>query len=285
MYRFALRPAWLLSHVFAASLVILFITLGFWQLQRHEQRSDRNETVTERTAEPSAPLDELLAGTDDVDDLRYRSTTVSGTYEAGAGVLIDNRSHDGLPGAWIVTPLRLDDGSVVAVNRGFQGFDSGTIDPPAPPEGRVAIEATVLPWVERDCGIRTDDTGEPVGAACLNREAVEGAVGESVLPVVLQRVSSTPADADVLVAVPLPELDAGPHRSYAVQWFIFATIGLGGYPLILRRVARDRARAEQADRGPGDHDPTDHDPTGEEHDLDAELATLLADGGPDQARS
>ena len=65
-----------------------------------------------------------------------------------------------------------------------------------------------------------------------------------MLPAVLQRAASSPADADVLVPVPQPELDAGPHRSYAVQWFIFATIGLVGYPLILRRVARDRSRPE-----------------------------------------
>ena len=30
-----------------------------------------------------------------------------------------------------------------------------------------------------------------------------------------------------------------------VQWWIFATIAAVGYPLILRRVARNRARGEQ----------------------------------------
>ena len=44
-----------------------------------------------------------------------------------------------------------------------------------------------------------------------------------------------------LVPVPLPELESGPHRSYAVQWFIFATIGTIGYPLVLRKVASDKA--------------------------------------------
>src|SRR3546814_9032728 len=40
----------------------------------------------------------------------------------------------------------------------------------------------------------------------------------------------------LLVPVPAPPLDAGPHRSYAFQWFAFAAIVAIVYPLILRRV-------------------------------------------------
>lgn len=275
MYRFAFRPAWLLSHLFAASLIVLFVSLGFWQLSRHDEKVERNAVVAARTQEPAAPVEELVAGADgnEVEDLRYRQATAVGTYEPDADVLIDNRSHEGLPGAWVVTPLRLADGSVVAVSRGFQGFDSGVIDPPVPPEGEVAVTGTVLPWDERSCGVRTDDDGAPIGSACLRRDAVETALGGSVLPVALQRISSVPEDADVLVPVPLPALDEGPHRSYAVQWFIFATIGFVGYPLILRRVARDRSGgALDADAAPAS-----------DTDLDAELAALLADDGSDQA--
>src|SRR3546814_17509098 len=60
--------------------------------------------------------------------------------------------------------------------------------------------------------------------------------GSEVLPVVVQSVSSAPAGSDLLVPVPAPPLDAGPHRSYAFQWFAFAAIVAIVYPLILRRV-------------------------------------------------
>ena len=81
--------------------------------------------------------------------------------------------------------------------------------------------------------------------ACLRREAVgDGGRRTPCCPVVLQRSPARrPADAEVLVPVPLPGTRRGPHRSYAAQWFIFATIGLVGYPLILRRVARDAGSA------------------------------------------
>ncbi len=44
--------------------------------------------------------------------------------------------------------------------------------------------------------------------------------------------------------LPEPVLDEGPHFSYAVQWFIFSTIALVGYPLVLRRSARNRGELE-----------------------------------------
>ena len=40
-----------------------------------------------------------------------------------------------------------------------------------------------------------------------------------------------------MTPVPLPDLDEGPHLSYAFQWFIFAAIGAVGYVMILRRNA------------------------------------------------
>jgi cytochrome oxidase assembly protein ShyY1 len=52
--------------------------------------------------------------------------------------------------------------------------------------------------------------------------------------------------------VPPPELDEGPHLSYAVQWFIFSAIAIVGYPLVLRRVVLRRGKEvdDEPDRAP-----------------------------------
>jgi surfeit locus 1 family protein len=62
-------------------------------------------------------------------------------------------------------------------------------------------------------------------------------------PLWLQRTDQNPRDAGALPLPPeLPQVgDPGPHRAYAVQWFLFAAVGLVGYPLLLRHVARDRS--------------------------------------------
>jgi cytochrome oxidase assembly protein ShyY1 len=94
-------------------------------------------------------------------------------------------------------------------------------------------------------------------------------------PAALTADSQDPADA--IVPVPPPELGEGPHLSYAVQWFIFTTIAVVGYPLILRRVLQRRGKEVddgEAAGGPGPDGPDGAD------DLDRELAQLLNDGSP-----
>jgi len=240
-YRFARRPAWIFSHVFAVASVVALAALGLWQLDRHDQRAARNDAVTARAELAPVPVADALDEVDDPADLRFRQVTAAGTY-AGPVLLVDNRSLEGLPGAWVLAPLRQDDGTVLVVNRGFAYADDGEVRPPAPAGGRVELTGTVASW-EGSCGVRRDDGGNPVGTACLNREAAEDAFGTGVLPVVVQRQEATPPEADLLLPVPAPELGAGPHRSYAVQWFTFATMAAVTYVLILRR----RARADDAE--------------------------------------
>lgn len=239
MYRFARRPLWIVSHLFVVFLVVMCVSLGFWQLRRHDQRADNNDAVRERSDQPVQDLDALLEAADDPGSIRYRPVVVTGTYLDDADLLVDNRSFDGLPGAWVVTPLRTDEGQVVAVSRGFLGFDDGELRPPPRPTGTVTVTGTALPF-DDGCGIRTDDDGRPVGSACVNQDALQTVAGTTIADVAVQQVTSSAGD-EGLPPVPLPELDAGPHRSYAVQWFIFGTIGAVGYPLVLRKVGRDKA--------------------------------------------
>lgn len=238
MYRFARRPLWIVSHLFVVFLVVMCVSLGFWQLRRHDQRADNNAAVRERSELPVEQVDALAVSTTDLESIRYRPVTVTGTYLADADLLIDNRSFEGLPGAWVMTPLRTD-GDVVAVSRGFLRFDDGVLRPPPVPAGEVTVTGTALPF-DDDCGVRTDDADQPIGSACVNRDALRAVAGTTLVDVAVQQVTSSAGDQG-LAPVPLPELDSGPHRSYAVQWFIFATIGAIGYPLVLRKVARDKA--------------------------------------------
>ena len=235
-YRFALRPLWVLSHVFAVAVIVTFVALGVWQLDRHDQRAARNATVEARADLPVVPVAEALAEAGDPSELRFRRLSATGTY-ADPVLLVDNRSLGGLPGAWILAPLELDDGTVLAVNRGFRFAVDGRVEAPPAPDGEVRVEGTVAEWEWGGCGVRRDDADRPVGTACLNHDAATEAFGAEVLPLVVQRQVSEPAEADVLEPVPAPELDAGPHRSYAFQWFAFAVIVAVVYPLILRRTA------------------------------------------------
>jgi surfeit locus 1 family protein len=253
-YRFALRPRWILSHLFVLALVVTMVNLGLWQLRRLDERRDQNAVVSARLAEPPAPVGELLdpdSGAADVARVANRRVTVSGTYEPDQQVLVRSRSLDGSPGSWVLTPLRQADGSIVVVNRGWIGND-GTFDAVpasyAPAEGTVRVEGLVQESQEREGLGPTDPaSGRLTSLARVDVERYARQLDGPVQPGWVQLRAEHPrpaAGADVPVPLDPPELDSGPHLSYAVQWFIFSTIAIVGYPLILRRTAREHASAE-----------------------------------------
>jgi surfeit locus 1 family protein len=246
--RFLLRPRWLLSHVMVVVLVVTMVNLGLWQLRRMDERSDHNDLIVGRQAEPSVAVDELLDSTDgagEVDAVRFRTVTATGSYDVGGTIEVRNRTLDGLPGVWIVTPLRLGNGEQVAIVRGFAGLGpTGSADPPASPGEQVTVTGTVVSpqgfdgTAPRDIAPVLDEPGMLPGVV----------LAETSDPPEANMVSGDAATATVddpataLHPVPLPELADGPHLSYAVQWFIFSTIALVGYPLVLRRVVQRRGK-------------------------------------------
>lgn len=243
-WRFARTPRWIIRHVLVVVLVVTMVSLGFWQLRRLDEKRDHKALVEARQEEPAVEVSELLPG-EDVDAVLYRSVRATGAYDADDTVVVENRTLNGAPGAWVLTPLRLDDGATVVVNRGFIGFDrEGDIVPPDPPGGPVAVEGLLFPSQRRGSFGPTDRCEQ--GGAVLARvdlACYAEQLGTGLLPAYIQLVTSDPAEppaadgAPTLVALGPPEPSEGPHLAYAVQWFIFSTIAAGGYLLLLRKVA------------------------------------------------
>jgi cytochrome oxidase assembly protein ShyY1 len=248
--RFLLRPRWLLSHVLVVLLVVVMVNLGFWQLRRLDFKRDRNALIEARMDQPVVAVDDLLGPDADaaaVDAARYRRVSATGTYDDDTTLVVRNRTQDGAPGGWLVTPMTVAPGTTVGVVRGFVGFDPGGDLVAAPaPEGQVTVEGLVI------------DPGRIDGTA--PRDLAPFLAGDGVVPALVLARDSTPpepaAPTDAreptigpIVPVPPPELSEGPHLGYAVQWFIFSTIAIVGYPIVLRRVIARRGK-EVDDDGP-----------------------------------
>lgn len=254
-WRFALRPTWIVRHVLVAVLVVTMVDLGFWQLRRLDEKRDYKALVESRQEEPAADVvDVVPAGVavdhEAVDAILYRSVRASGTYAADDTVVVENRTFNGAAGAWVLTPLRLDSGTAVVVNRGFIGFErDGQIVAPEPPTGRVTVEGLVFPSQRRGSFGPTDpEQGTLDVLARVDLDRYGAQLGYDLLPAYVQLVRSDPDQAPAeaghqeLVVLGSPEPDEGPHLSYAVQWFIFTTIAAGGYALLLRKVALEQGK-------------------------------------------
>jgi cytochrome oxidase assembly protein ShyY1 len=67
------------------------------------------------------------------------------------------------------------------------------------------------------------------------------------VPFYVDLVESQPAESTGLPEpLPAPDLSEGPHLSYAVQWFIFATCVAIGWVLAVRHSFTQRRRALSA---------------------------------------
>jgi cytochrome oxidase assembly protein ShyY1 len=241
MYRFLLRPKWVVFTLLMTALVVVMVNLAFWQLRRLDQRQHFNREVRQRTEEPAAPLNDVLAAHPEPSDAEWRAVTVSGVYEPAGQVLIRDRSLDAEPGFNVVTPLRLADGRFLAVERGF--IPAGTATP-GPPSGPVTLSARLRvsqrkhhSWEKADPATGVLDTLNRVDVSRLDQQ-VDG----DAVPMYAEVAVSDPADPNV-TPIPVPELSDGPHLSYAGQWFLFSAAAITGWILAVRKSATTRRQA------------------------------------------
>ena len=252
MYRFLLKPRWLLSHVLVAAMVVGMLAAMMWQVSRLHQKQDLNARIEQRAHGEVLALGDVLAGHDlatdsGQDDVEYQAVSARGTYDTDHEFTIPNRTLDGAPGRLVITPFVWSDTEApILVNRGFipQSFtdDTAPIDGVEPPEGEVAI-AGYLRLTELPGSLQTKrvDVGDNRFAR-LDLAAIAEVQGTALQPVYLLLGSQEPPTAqERLTMYPLPPRSEGKHFSYAVQWAIFTLIACIGYPLVLRRIARNRA--------------------------------------------
>jgi len=203
---------------FAALLgVAVTLSLGRWQLDRAAEKQAWQASIDARAQLPV--LDARgLAGMSDSDELLHRRVEAVGQWVPEHTVFLDNRQMNGRPGFFVLTPLRLDNGAVVLVQRGWapRNFEDRTrvpqITTPAGPvrvQGRIALAPSKL-----------YDMGEAgTGAIRQNLDLAQFRV-ETGLALLTVSIQQTGASGDGL-ARDWPQINSGvdKHHGYAFQWF------------------------------------------------------------------
>jgi len=232
----------MLSHVFVAVMVVLMVGLGFWQLERLEQRKTDNEAIRVASEAGVAPVEDLL-GNPAVPD--HTAVHVVGTYRDDLTFLVANRTFDSQPGSWLATPVELADGRLVIVSRGWvprrwvAGDDLRVVDVPA---GVVEVDGRLFASVGGGrIGVSDSAVAE---VSRVDLAVVEELLGVAVVDRWVQLVGQTPSAGALPVPIPPPSLDDGPHLSYAFQWYFFSAGTVVAYVLILRRRLREPSQDE-----------------------------------------
>lgn len=224
--------------------------LGAWQLQRNAEKQDLEADRAAAIAAP--PIDAVEAGGMDGEAVDFRRVHAAGRWDHDQTVTISNRVRAGTLGEEIVTPLILEDGTAVLVNRGW-----------APLEARDQVLSE----------LESEPVGEVVGLAGIDALSAReirpgvwsrysvGSIG-ATLPYVVAPWRLTEGELrDVSTLVPGGELPvtgyAGyesttPHMQYALTWFGLAAalVATGVVRVVQERrthSARRAASTAQAD--------------------------------------
>lgn len=258
-YAFALKPKWILGHLLVIVLIIGFVSAGFWQIRRLHERQAFNAQVVANMEVPVASVDEVLPpGSDrsDVDGVLNRRIRATGRYLIDDEIVINAQaSPDGVPGVWIVTPLQLDDGRVLLVNRGWLPSTGPMTEPPAdarPPSGEVTVTGLVSQSQAATEGESAETDKARQGSFLrIDVARIQRQFSETLVPAFLLRRTQTPPDSGAQKPQDLapPELSNGPHLSYTLQWFGFTLVALIGYPMLLWMIGRDRDKEESGRDG------------------------------------
>lgn len=253
VYRFLLSRQWVILTLVALLLIPTMIRLGFWQMHRYEERTARNQLVSDALAAEPVPVEEMTSpGHTVATDERYRSVTAKGRFDTGEEVVVRRRTNsDDNVGYHVLTPFVLDDGKVLLVNRGWIPADgpSQTAFPeiPAPPRGEITVTGRLMPDETTEASGIKDLKGLPDRQIMLiNSEQEARRLGARVLGGYIAQTAPTPqGDTPELLGKPGSE-DAALNYAYAVQWWLFAAGVPAGWVVLVRRERRDRAAAASA---------------------------------------
>ncbi len=222
--RLLLRPGWLLLALVVVSFAAAcFTLLAPWQFQRHEDRKATNAAVA--ASFDAAPVP--LAGVEPGPRSEWRRVTLTGSYLPEAEALARLRTVQGAAAFEVLTPFRLTDGSVVLVDRGFVRPVEGVRVPgfDAAPAGEVDLSARVRTGETNSQNRPAFDEDGRRQVYSIDPATVGAAAGLDIRPGYLQLEAGSPG---VLGALPLPQLEAGPFLSYALQWIAFGAMTLLG---------------------------------------------------------
>jgi cytochrome oxidase assembly protein ShyY1 len=236
--RLILRPRWIALSLAVVALVMVFVELGRWQLRRLDDRREFNAAVTASGSATPVAVDQLPSD----GAAEWTAVRAEGRYEGDDELLVRNRTLQGTNGFYVVTPLVTDDDLRLLVLRGWVPAGSTareTPDVPSPPTGQVSVTGRLRTSETARRALEADVPGQ---VTALDTRAIGDLLDESVYEQYVELTAQDPPAADVPTLLPAPEVTDGPHLAYAVQWFAFAVIAVGGWVLLVHRERSDERR-------------------------------------------
>ncbi|MFI6811206.1 SURF1 family protein [Nonomuraea sp. NPDC050328] len=255
MLRTLLSPRLWGLHLVVIGAVAAFILLGRWQLGVFEESGRPHAS-----ADPAPVAVEELVKAGATFSEPGRRVVASGAYDAGRQLLVPDRKPDvdavggraaRGAGFWVVTPLRLADGSLVPVVRSWVAQPAAA---PPVPAGPVKVEGRTRPPEPTDSVQRTASS-LPAGqvSTVTPAELINLWPGESVR-------NGFVVAADSGIKIPSPQVGGSVtwrNLAYALNWWIFAVFAVFMWVHYVREAVRtSRGQQWSQPSSPSEYSPT-----------------------------
>ena len=211
-----------LTGLILLSIFGALISLGFWQLQRADEKRQLLDNFASRSTQPPIALTgALLEG-----DRSGSPAEIVGHYEEAGQFLWDNRTYEGQPGFHVITPFVIDGSETrILIDRGWiplEGSRDRLPRPEVPQGGRNIIGHLYAPSKGFTLEGSPPDYGAPLRQN-LDLDVLRKKAAFALQPYVLRL---SPDDPDgFLRAWSAPErTSVQRHQAYAVQWFGMAAV-------------------------------------------------------------
>ena len=217
------NPLWqILKALILLAVLVILVGLGTWQVQRLHWKEGLLADIAARKDAPAVPLSAIEAMAASGGDIEYRVVTATGHY-------LNNKERDFLatyaeqPGFHIYTPLQLDDGRYVFVNRGFVPSDAK--EPEKRKQGQLTGEQTLTglaraKLAEQPSGMPDNDLAKNI-FFWRDLDAMASSVGlpkDKVLPFFIDADKTPNPEGLPVGGVTIIDLPNS-HLQYAVTWY------------------------------------------------------------------
>ena len=209
--------------IFYFLLISLLVSLGFWQLDRAQQKQlyiqQQGQTFVQRIT--------LFANTKtELAKLRYKQLTVTGRYDKAHQFLLDNQIYRGKVGYFVLTPLLLAKNQAVLVNRGWIPAPEQRERLPELPvmEKKITLTGRFNAFPSIGIKLKGADVPEkswPARVGVVNADILAEKLGYNLFPF---QVELNPNETEGFVRdwKTVTVMPAEKHIAYAVQWFALA---------------------------------------------------------------
>lgn len=206
-------------------LLSLLCSLGFWQLNRSEQK--KLILLQQEAALDAESIDLNRENIVDTEAVRYRKAMIAGHYDKTHQFLIDNQIVDGRNGYFVLTPFFIEGSkSAVLVNRGWvaMGKDRNTLPDISFDASQTQVTGRINRFpsvgiVLKGAEIPTDTW--PSVVQVVDSRVLSEKLAYNVAPYQIELESSAEEGykREWKINVPIPPEK---HVAYAVQWFALA---------------------------------------------------------------